>query len=37
MVGAGVIGDLVGACADWRKTVSLSPNDDAANWVRDQC
>ena len=31
------IGDLEGACADWRQTVSLSPNDAAANWVIDQC
>ena len=31
------IGDLQGACADWRQTIYLSPNDIAANWVRDQC
>ena len=31
------IGDLQGACFDWRKTVYLSPNDAAAKWVRDQC
>ena len=31
------IGDLKGACADWRQTVFLYPNDAAASWVRDQC
>ena len=32
-----MIGDLKGACDDWRKTVDLSPNDSAAKWLRDQC
>ena len=31
------IRDMKGACADWRETASLSPNDAAAQWVRNQC
>ena len=31
------IGDLKGACSDWIKTESLSPNTPAAKWVRDEC
>tara|TARA_B110000858_G_scaffold80020_1_gene92732 strand:- start:75 stop:212 length:138 start_codon:yes stop_codon:yes gene_type:complete len=30
------LGDLNGACADWRKAASLG-DKDAAQWVRDQC
>ena len=32
-----LIGDLTSACSDWRQTIYLSPNDAAANWVRNQC
>ena len=31
------IGDLNGACSDWRQTVLISPNDAAAKWVRNEC
>lgn len=30
------LGDLEGACADWREAVRLG-NEDAAEWVKDQC
>ena len=30
------IGDIKGACSDWRKASSLG-NEDAAKWVRNQC
>jgi len=30
------IGDLIGACEDWRKASSLG-NKDTPSWVRDQC
>ncbi|MDC0165899.1 tetratricopeptide repeat protein, partial [Synechococcus sp. AH-558-M21] len=30
------IGDLIGACADWRKASSLG-DKDPADWVKGQC
>jgi len=30
------IGDLKGACDDWRKAASLG-DEDAFQWVKDQC
>ena len=30
------LGDLNGACNDWKKAASLG-NEDAAKWVRDKC
>ena len=31
-----LVGDLKGACADWRKASSLGVQE-AAGWVKDQC
>ena len=30
------IGDLKGACADWRRASSLG-NETSSKWVRDEC
>ena len=30
------LGDLNGACNDWRKAASLG-DEEAAQWVRDEC
>ena len=31
------IGDLNGACSDWRQTVFISPNANAAKFLRNEC